>query len=73
MSGLQHDDSALAAISEIKHVQAEEKRDVADSASGSEVEQELDGIHDGLEFPTEEEKRTLRRVADSIPWAAYSA
>jgi proton-dependent oligopeptide transporter, POT family len=31
----------------------------------------LDGIHDGLEYPTEEERRTLRRVADRIPWAAY--
>ncbi|KAF8066511.1 peptide transporter PTR2A [Lyophyllum atratum] len=32
---------------------------------------ELDGIHDGLEFPTEEERQTLRRVADKIPWNAY--
>ncbi|KAF8174087.1 peptide transporter PTR2A [Pholiota molesta] len=32
---------------------------------------ESDGIHDGLEFPTEEERETLRRVPDSIPWAAY--
>jgi POT family proton-dependent oligopeptide transporter len=31
-----------------------------------------DGVHDGLQFPTEEERRTLRRVSDSIPWAAYS-
>ena len=30
-----------------------------------------DGIHDGLEFPTEEETKTLRRVADAIPWNAY--
>lgn len=32
---------------------------------------ELDGIHDGLVFPTEEERKTLRRVADTIPWNAY--
>ncbi|KAK2467309.1 hypothetical protein APHAL10511_000544 [Amanita phalloides] len=32
---------------------------------------ELDGIHDGLEFPTEEERLTLRRVPDNIPWSAY--
>ncbi|KAI0785087.1 PTR2-domain-containing protein [Abortiporus biennis] len=32
---------------------------------------ELDGIHDGLEFPTDEERETLRRVPDSIPWNAY--
>ncbi|KAJ3575009.1 hypothetical protein NP233_g1373 [Leucocoprinus birnbaumii] len=70
----QQDENAIAAISEAKHVEAEvdEKR-ALDSRSGSnsEIEHELDGIHDGLEFPTEEEKRTLRRVADSIPWQAY--
>ncbi|KAF8805077.1 peptide transporter PTR2A [Phlegmacium glaucopus] len=32
---------------------------------------ELDGIHDSLTFPTEEERATLRRVPDSIPWNAY--
>ena len=32
---------------------------------------ELDGIHDGLELPTEEEKATLRRVPDSLPLRAY--
>ncbi|KAG5339838.1 hypothetical protein C0989_003347 [Termitomyces sp. Mn162] len=31
----------------------------------------LDGIHDALEFPTEEERETLRRVPDSLPWSAY--
>jgi hypothetical protein len=34
-------------------------------------DQELDGIHDGLIFPTEDERLTLRRVPDSIPWTAY--
>ena len=32
---------------------------------------ELDGIHDGLTFPTDEEKESLRRVPDSIPSNAY--
>ncbi|KAJ6619264.1 peptide transporter PTR2A [Mycena sp. CBHHK59/15] len=32
---------------------------------------ETDGIHDGLVCPTEEERATLRRVADAIPWNAY--
>ncbi|KAG7095007.1 hypothetical protein E1B28_005801 [Marasmius oreades] len=32
---------------------------------------ESDGIHDGLESPTKEEKITLRRVSDKIPWNAY--
>lgn len=70
MSGIQHDDGALVAISEVKHAHVDEKRDV-ESRSTSDSEPELDGIHDGLEFPTEEEKLTLRRVADTIPWNAY--
>ncbi|KAJ7364701.1 peptide transporter PTR2A [Mycena albidolilacea] len=32
---------------------------------------EIDGIHDGLVRPTEEELATLRRVGDNIPWNAY--
>jgi len=32
---------------------------------------ELDGIHDGLNFPTDEEKESLRRVPDSIPSNVY--
>lgn len=47
----------------------------ADEVSSTEksaiLENELDGIHDGLEFPTEEEIVTLRRVSDAIPWTAY--
>lgn len=31
----------------------------------------IDGIHDGLKLPTDEEKRTLRRVPDTIPVNAY--
>lgn len=32
---------------------------------------EFDGIHDGLVFPTDKERETLRRVSDSVPWNAY--
>ncbi|KIN99385.1 hypothetical protein M404DRAFT_82706, partial [Pisolithus tinctorius Marx 270] len=32
---------------------------------------EVDPIHEGLEFPTEEELFALRRVSDAIPWTAY--
>ncbi|KAG6858102.1 hypothetical protein C0993_006572, partial [Termitomyces sp. T159_Od127] len=42
-----------------------EKYNVEDQESAS------DGVHDGLVFPTEEEKQTLRRVSDTIPWNAY--
>lgn len=31
----------------------------------------FDGIHDGLVFPTDEERATLKRVADKVPWNAY--
>jgi len=34
-------------------------------------EEEYDEVHAGLEFPTEEEIVTLRRVCDTIPWNAY--
>lgn len=42
---------------------------LADQSSDNGLE--LDGIHDGLVFPTDEEIATLRRVADKIPWGAY--
>jgi len=41
---------------------------ISDSHS---VKETNDGIHDGLEFPTDEEKQTLRRVPDKIPTNAY--
>ncbi|KAL0563525.1 hypothetical protein V5O48_018540, partial [Marasmius crinis-equi] len=31
----------------------------------------LEDIDDGIEYPTEEEKQTLRRAFDTIPWGAY--
>jgi len=34
---------------------------------------DIDSAHEGLEFPSEEELATLRRVSDAIPWTAYSA
>ncbi|KAI6038260.1 POT family-domain-containing protein [Pisolithus marmoratus] len=36
-----------------------------------ETSDKADSIHGGLEFPTEEELITLRRVSDTIPWTAY--
>ena len=29
-------------------------------------------VHDGREYPTEEEERTLRRVSDKVSWTAYT-
>lgn len=44
------------------------------NSHGSEHDEDLvytDPIHVGLRVPTEEEKRTLRRVSDALPWSAY--
>lgn len=67
MAGLQADKDIIAGLAEAKHDEYEKNLD--DSTSSE--EHEPDGIHDGLEFPTKEERNTLRRVSDSIPWAAY--
>lgn len=53
------------------HVKKQEDEKGSPSVVSSEHGHELDGIHDGLEFPTEEERATLRRVSDTIPWNAY--
>ncbi|KAL0577272.1 hypothetical protein V5O48_004700 [Marasmius crinis-equi] len=69
MAGIaQYEAEEIAALSHVKKneilVDQTHSTDVKDSA-------ELDGIYDGLEFPSEEEKATLRRVADRMPWNAY--
>ena len=70
MAGLQADKDIIAGLAEAKRDELElEKKGI--SPASSTHSHELDGIHDGLEFPTEEEKKTLRRVADTLPWAAY--
>ncbi|EGN94531.1 hypothetical protein SERLA73DRAFT_171508 [Serpula lacrymans var. lacrymans S7.3] len=69
MAGLLHDRDAIAGLGEA--VQHDTKLEKANSDIVSVSGEELDGIHDGLEFPTDEEKVTLRRVTDSLPWNAY--
>ena len=59
------DDPAFAAAIDTKKI------DIDSFQKNSEDEYELDGIHDGLEFPSEEERATLRRVPGTIPWNAY--
>ncbi|KAI0330301.1 oligopeptide transporter [Cubamyces sp. BRFM 1775] len=70
MAGLQADKDIIAGLAEATRDEAEsfDKKKIESTTSH---EHELDGIHDGLEFPTEEERLTLRRVSDSIPWSAY--
>lgn len=74
MAGLQTDDAMFAGYAEAEHDQyiLEKKLGTSHDHIVSETaSHELDGIHDGLEFPTDEERETLRRVPDSIPWNAY--
>ena len=70
MAGLQADKDIIAGLAEATRDEAElyDKKKIESTTSH---EHELDGIHDGLEFPTEEERLTLRRVSDTIPWSAY--
>ncbi|KAF7369698.1 putative peptide transporter ptr2 [Mycena venus] len=72
MAGLQPVDvDAFAAQSEVlKHNEKTFKASDEKSFTDSAVEAD-DGIHDGLVFPTDEERQTLRRVSDTVPWNAY--
>lgn len=76
MAGLQTDTDALAGISHAEKNLGQEKSRTfsSDYSHDNKYDPEVpvqDGIHDGLEFPTDEEKMTLRRVTDTIPWNAY--
>jgi len=73
MAGLSGDDAVYQGFSEAKGTEFEtkEKGGSDDHIASSTGDHELDGIHDGLEFPAEEDLTTLRRVADSVPWNAY--
>jgi len=64
---MQHDDEGFEAVGDIK----KEIEQLSYANRSDDNSHELDGIHDDLEFPTGEERATLRRVADAIPWNAY--
>lgn len=68
MAGLQHDDVDLAGFAKATlSEKASHESDVVSTLSHDD-----DGVHAGLEFPSEHEKETLRRVGDDVPWNAYS-
>jgi POT family proton-dependent oligopeptide transporter len=71
MAGLQID-SAIPALAEADTHDAYERKG-ADTSSVSAASDRIlnDGVHDGLVFPTDDERATLRRVPDSIPINAY--
>jgi POT family proton-dependent oligopeptide transporter len=78
MAGLQTDSAIVsgpeAERDEFEHEKkARGSQEIASSTEDSKLDEDLkhDGVHDGLEFPTDEERETLRRVADKIPWNAY--
>ncbi|KAH0833178.1 POT family-domain-containing protein [Lanmaoa asiatica] len=66
MASLEPDRSIPAAL-------AEDDRYLSLSASleRKDLDDDVDSAHEGLEFPSEEELATLRRVSDAIPWTAY--
>ena len=71
MAGQGLDKDILAGLAEAqKDELALEKKGLAGSLRDDESD-EVDDVHAGLEFPTEEEKQTLRRVSDTLPLKAY--
>lgn len=66
-----HPDNPIASLAEPKHDECEDGNKSSSEEYVVSSFYEDDGIHNGLEFPTEKEKNTLRRVSDSIPWNAY--
>lgn len=71
MAALTAPNDELAALAYVEKAQYVHNLKHSSSKSDVSVVHEPDGIHDGLEFPTEEEKLSLRRVADKVPWNAY--
>lgn len=71
MTGAQIND-ILAGLAEADRDQFEYQKERLQLDSPDALESLHDGIHNGLIFPTEEEQFTLRRVADKVPWSAYS-
>lgn len=67
MAATHTDDLALAAVSYVVN-------DEKSSREGGSIDRKdvNDDSPAGLVFPTEEERATLRRVPDSLPWTAYS-
>lgn len=70
MAGLELDRDIPAALAEddrrLSLAASLEKKDLMP------VDDDDDSAHEGLEFPSEEELATLRRVSDALPWTAYS-
>lgn len=77
MAGLQHDDIVPVALSEASareatYSQDEKKHDLAIAqVSSAQGVLDQDDPHFGDEFPTEEDRHSLQRIPDRIPWPTY--
>lgn len=74
MAGLETDPKIRAALAEddrrLSLVASLEKKDSIPDDDDDDDDDD-DSAHEGLEFPSEEELVTLRRVSDALPWTAY--
>ncbi|OJA13768.1 hypothetical protein AZE42_01534 [Rhizopogon vesiculosus] len=64
-------DLVLGLAEATQHDSPEIEKKLSDSIANDSFDKEVDSIHEGLVFPTDEELLTLRRVSDAIPWTAY--
>ena len=76
MARLERDTAIIIGLSDAKNGEFDDEKNlqvvVPDSGLSSQDNlNEPDGIHDDLVFPTDEERVTLRRVTDHIPWNAF--
>lgn len=64
MPGFEKDDGTIASMptSDVKKLDSV----IYTSGLHSSLHHEHDGIHDGLDLPTEHERQTLRRVPDTL-------
>ena len=69
--GLDDANVALAEVGLEKIDKTEKHPGSQISESITSLEAEFDEVHAGLEFPTEEERQSLRRISDALPWPAY--
>jgi POT family proton-dependent oligopeptide transporter len=66
------DQDILAGLAEANRDEADfENKHRRGDGDGDSINDLNDGVHDGLVFPSEEDKVTLRRVPDTIPYQAY--
>ncbi|KAJ3575012.1 hypothetical protein NP233_g1374 [Leucocoprinus birnbaumii] len=69
MATFHTDDAAVVAV--VHSDKLDEKASQSHESYAPDIVDAPADAHEGLTFPTEEERITLRRVADSLPWNAY--